>query len=297
MAGIAPRNRAAVPQDALDRLYGLLRCTHCGAGLLAAPEGLSCPGCQAQFPFEYDGVPSFLGPRELLSATEQVELENLERQLEDFYSPDWRVGYNPPRVALIDAALPDGLILDLGAADGQIAAHLSSARRMVIGMEKSSRWLEKHGGLSVPFLIGDVYRVPFDAETFDGAVMGELLEHLYDPAAALAGVVRTLVPGGVLTGTVPNFYFLTKRLRYLAGKFGEGEGDPLTHAHIRFFSRVVLRDLLERAGLREIRITGILQADTGRLPGKKLLSRLQMTAAGIWPELLAVTFFFQAKKI
>lgn len=240
-------------------------------------------------------IPSFVGRGETLSATERVELGHLERQLDEYYSPDWRVGYNPPRVARIATALPEGVILDVGAADGQIAAHLTTEKRLVVGMEKSSKWLEKHGRLTVPFVIADVYSIPFAKGSFDGVVLGEVLEHLYDPVSALAEVVRVLTSGGVLTGTVPNFYFLTKRLRYLVGDFGEA-GDPLTHGHIRFFSRATLGNLLVGAGLSEVRIEGILNKAPGVFPFRNVWQRAQDLVANLMPELAAVTFFFRARK-
>ncbi|HET7857507.1 MAG TPA: class I SAM-dependent methyltransferase [Gaiellaceae bacterium] len=49
----------------------------------------------------------------------------------------------------------------------------------------------------------DVSDLPFDGETFDAAVLGEVLEHIPDDVGALREVARVLRPGGALAVSVP----------------------------------------------------------------------------------------------
>lgn len=49
------------------------------------------------------------------------------------------------------------------------------------------------------FQQADIFNLPFDESTFDEAFVCFVLEHLADPARALAGVRRVLRPGGGLT--------------------------------------------------------------------------------------------------
>ena len=56
------------------------------------------------------------------------------------------------------------------------------------------------------FAAADAAALPFAADTFDCAVCTETLEHLADPAAALAELGRVLAPGGALLATVPNLF-------------------------------------------------------------------------------------------
>ncbi len=50
---------------------------------------------------------------------------------------------------------------------------------------------------------GDLYRLPFPAESFDGVLLCHVLEHLEAPEAALEEIHRVLRPGGVLSIRVP----------------------------------------------------------------------------------------------
>jgi len=55
-------------------------------------------------------------------------------------------------------------------------------------------------GLSnVSFLRADIFRLPFAEASFDHVFLCFILEHLPDPAAALASVRRVLKPGGTVT--------------------------------------------------------------------------------------------------
>ena len=88
---------------------------------------------------------------------------------------------------------------------------------------------------------GDVAALPFAAATFDGAVCGEVLEHVADDAAAVAGLARALRPGGILVATVPA---------------GRGRYNWLDRwaGHARRYELAELRALLEGHGFRVLRL-------------------------------------------
>ncbi len=81
--------------------------------------------------------------------------------------------------------------------------------------------------------------MPFEDESFDAVVAGELLEHLQFPDALVSEVRRVLRPGGVVVGSVPNAFRLQSRLLFLRGR--PPEDDP---THLRMFSPDALRELL-----------------------------------------------------
>jgi ubiquinone/menaquinone biosynthesis C-methylase UbiE len=50
----------------------------------------------------------------------------------------------------------------------------------------------------------DIYTLPYPDNTFDAAILSEVLEHLERDVDALREVLRVLKPGGVVAITVPN---------------------------------------------------------------------------------------------
>lgn len=280
----------------MQRLYDLLRCPACDSPLSNNGK-LSCASCGTTYPLFQDAFPLFLGGTDGTSPWEQVESRNLEKQAGEIYQPDWRVDYNIERIDLIERLLPDGLVLDVGAADGQIAAHLTTPTRTVFGVGKSPSWFALHGSLSVPCIYCDIYKIPLARGKFDGLLFGEILEHIYDPTEALRRTIPLLKPGGVLIGTVPNFYFFKKRLRYMLGGFGEDPDRPLTHEHIRQFSCRILRELLRGLDLDDIRIYGVWQRNVFPLLSMPDLFKPVQTALVRWyPSVFAVTLVFHAKR-
>jgi SAM-dependent methyltransferase len=81
-------------------------------------------------------------------------------------------------------------------------------------------------------------------ETFDLVIMGDLIEHLNNPGAALERASDLLAPGGELLISCPNALGLPNYLRFLAGRFREG-GD-----HVHSFNCWTLENLLKRHGFR-----------------------------------------------
>jgi len=98
--------------------------------------------------------------------------------------------------------------------------------------------------------------LPFRDGSLAGVLMGELIEHVYDPVAMLRECRRVLVPSGLLVLTTPNLAALQDRVGFLAGR-APRQVDPLhpyLWLHIRPFTVSLLRDVLRRAGLEPVRV-------------------------------------------
>jgi SAM-dependent methyltransferase len=109
--------------------------------------------------------------------------------------------------------------------------------------------------------------IPFDPGSFEVAVMIEVIEHLFDPAVALAAVRQVLVPDGLLLITTPNFNALS---RYVLG-VDWSILSPLEHMY--YFTHDTLGRLLTRCGFEVIEARPIVRIQPDWLMNAKATHR------------------------
>jgi SAM-dependent methyltransferase len=161
---------------------------------------------------EWGTAPEFVGPRHELR----------ERLLLDLFL----------------SASPGPEILDAGAGQGTMSARLERLGYEVTSTDVSGSAVKiLRGRLSGPVVQASVTDLPFGDESFDGAVLGEVLEHVEDDHGALAELARVLRPGGVLAASVP------------ANPALFGPSDQWA-GHVRRYTRPALIDACTSAGLR-----------------------------------------------
>ncbi|MGA9523646.1 MAG: class I SAM-dependent methyltransferase [Myxococcaceae bacterium] len=105
------------------------------------------------------------------------------------------------------------------------------------GSEEALRFCRERVGDSVRLLHG---RIPDDIPgepTFDVISSFDVLEHLPEPVTALSAIRRALKPDGLFVCTVPAFQFLWS-------------AHDEVHHHHRRYTEPMLREQLQRAGLR-----------------------------------------------
>jgi SAM-dependent methyltransferase len=179
-----------------------------------------------------------------------MALEELSRRYAEHNRRERGAGFvfaGPERIELFRRYVggPGRRVLDLGCRDGALTRAYTEGNE-VVGVDADREALAEAEKLGIETRWADLDEsLPFEDESFDVVVAGELLEHLRDPHRLVAEARRVLKPGGTLVGSVPNAYRLKNRLRFLAGR--KPEDDP---THLQMFSARDVRTLL--AGFDDI---------------------------------------------
>ena len=150
--------------------------------------------------------------------------------------------------ALILATLGEGggrRVLDGGAADGFLAAELTTRGWQVTALERDPARAAAARGKCREVVVVDLEReTPRLDGAFLAAVYGDVIEHLSDPLAVMRRLNRLLAPGAVVIVSVPNVAHLWVRLSLLLGRFEYAERGILDGTHLRFFTRRTFLELL-----------------------------------------------------
>jgi methionine biosynthesis protein MetW len=182
-----------------------------------------------------------------------------------YYDRYWTVdGFNPVRQGpfpelrafLEEHASRGDSWLDMGCGDGGTSGlwlHERGCRYIGVDISPSAVDQAQGRGLDAR-VVEDTTELPFEDETFDGAVAVEVLEHVLEPHLMAQELCRVLKPGGVLFVTLPNVAYWRRRLELLLlGRFDPLGDDlsieqPWRDPHIRFFTPKTLHRMLTQAG-------------------------------------------------
>ena len=175
-------------------------------------------------------------------------------------------------------------VLDLGAADGSVAAVLRSMGCQVWGVEQdpdaaqaAKRWCES---VHIGDLNAEDLREVFADLRFEVILMLDVLEHLSDPARVLREVRDLLAPGGWAVISLPNVTHISLRLELLSGRFVYRDAGLLDRTHVRFFDSDGVKALLDESGWeafdteRVVKRLGETEIDV-QPPSAELLQRIE----------------------
>lgn len=129
-----------------------------------------------------------------------------------------------------------GRLLDIGCGDKPLAAWTRGRVDRHVGVDHPAGL---HGPSGVD-VYSTAYRIPFRDSSFDAAACSAVLEHLEEPAQALAECFRLLKPGGVAAYTVPFIWHLHEEPR-----------------DFYRYSRYGLEHLMKRAGFEVVSIRAL----------------------------------------
>ncbi len=182
-------------------------------------------------------------------------------------------------LADIERRVGRGRLLDLGCWVGFLLAEARDRGWDGVGVEPSafaSGFAREQLGLDVR--TGELFSASLPAHSFDAIVMGDVIEHLPNPAAALERIRGLLRPGGVVWLALPDAGSAVARL--LGRRWWS-----VIPTHVQYFTRDSMTLLLERHDFEPLAITTAPKAFTvgyylSRIDGySRTLGRL-LTAAG-----------------
>lgn len=190
---------------------------------------------------------------------------------------------------LLHAALPSGFkrkrVLDVGCGVGAVAMYLAAQGADVTGVDVSGRAIQiarkakqRNNLKNIEFIEGEVKI--FD-KRFDVVTCFEVLEHVADEKKFLRTIKKNLKPNGVLVLSTPSLSNILYRLGFYK-KFDAEVG------HLRRYSEVSLRHLLEKQGLQVL----YLRSVEGPLRNILFTTRLGFLIKGIRGPLVPLFHWF-----
>jgi 2-polyprenyl-6-hydroxyphenyl methylase / 3-demethylubiquinone-9 3-methyltransferase len=141
-----------------------------------------------------------------MASSEQVDNSIYEKYGESWYTADddpvalLRAENKVKSPWILERLANKSKVLDVGCGAGFLTNELARHGHEVTGIDASEDSLrvarlydETH---SVEYQVADAYKLPFADQTFDVVTALDFLEHVENPAAAIAEMSRVLKPGG-----------------------------------------------------------------------------------------------------
>jgi SAM-dependent methyltransferase len=145
-------------------------------------------------------------------------------------------------------------LLDVGCGAGATGAELQRLRPELVveGIEQRPKAAALARQRLSRIHEGDACRVlarlGSEGSTYDAFLFADVLEHLPDPVEALTLARQLAEPGATLVASVPNAGHLSLVRDLVHGRFDPLPAGLADAGHLRWFTRLSLRDTLEEAG-------------------------------------------------
>jgi len=167
--------------------------------------------------------------------------------------------YRDIKPVLLDLFDPVDLrILDAGCASGANGELLKRAgAREVWGIELDPGAADEARRRLDGVVTGDLSSVELAAlggQPFDAMLAIDVLEHLADPADALARLVGMLRAGGLLVACIPNVAHVWVMANLLVKRWPQKASGIFDRTHLRFFAKRDMVALLREAGLEVVEV-------------------------------------------
>ncbi|KRR10489.1 hypothetical protein CQ12_10580 [Bradyrhizobium jicamae] len=227
------------------------KCNNCGsleygivfeAGRAQVNQIVRCGDCGLMyaFPLERSNLSEYLNN---LPATLTDQSDTVKHTADKM--PDYR------RMAgRLEEFLPrKGALCEIGIYSGVLLNYLRSRGWTVSGIEPDGRavaYARRVFGLEVHH--GTLDTASLNPESIDAAIMLHVIEHLDDPASAVAQVHSVLKPGGIFVVETPTYDSWTFKI------LGRRERSLSCDGHVFFYTQETLSALLQQHGFEVVKM-------------------------------------------
>ncbi len=137
--------------------------------------------------------------------------------------------------------------------------------------------------------------LPFDEGYFDYVIMGDVLEHLYDPWLLVRKLSRFIKNGGYIVVSIPNIrHWKVLKELVLKGEWKYSVEGPLDDTHLRFFTKKSMISLLESGPFTVSRIIPVSKFRPNLGIKWSMVNKLTL---GLLEEFLEAQYIIEAKKL
>jgi SAM-dependent methyltransferase len=194
-------------------------------------------------------------------------------------------------------------VLDVGGGEGYLAAELAKRGFRVTCLAKPGTVRDALGSGTRTVEADLDFALPELDVSFDFVVLGDVLEHLREPARVLAWVATLLTPRGELVASLPNGAHLYVRMRVLFGEFPQHERGLFDRSHLHYYSWRGWQEVFRQAGV-SVDLCGVTPipfslAFPPWVPAAVGLQaeRIYGGVANVWQRLLAYQFVVRGRPI
>lgn len=138
---------------------------------------------------------------------------------------------------------------------------------------------------------------PYEKNSFDYIILGDVLEHLYDPGKLLRRMTDYLKEGGEFLCSIPNLMHMSVIVPLLQGKFDYQDAGILDRTHIKFFTLDSIVNLFHECNLQIEEIKGTSDKNFHTQENIEIIesiSKLPCAAPKEWFEVYQ--YIFRAKR-
>jgi len=194
----------------------------------------------------------------------------------------------------------DNKILEIGCGEGNTGKVLKEQGKAVevIGIEKISEAARIAETKIDKVLCADVETIelPFDEGYFDYVIIGDVLEHLYDPWSLVNKLGHYIKKGGYIIASIPNIrnWRVIKSLA-LKGEWNYSSEGLLDDTHLRFFTK---KSILKLFSSKDFFVHRLIPKFEFRPTYKSdIIKPFNNITLGLFEDFLAFQYIFIARKL